>query len=117
MTYKFKAATDNIHVSSSAVNTEAKGRQSKPSASTDNTQPYMQTLSKPSMNTLTTGVIVSEKSRQHAALVKVLLSRLEKAGLVRRYKVVSKDKSVVKEYQIVFDPKYWEESLDLKVLS
>ena len=50
-------------------------------------------------------------------MLKSALSRLEKDGLIRRYRVLSADKTAIKEIQIVFDPKNWTEELDLRVLS
>lgn len=119
MTSKFKALTANTPPSSSASNTAAKVQPSKPSASSDNTPTFTETLNPQSVTMLSTEknvLQISEKSRQHSVLTRVLLSNLESAGLIRRFKVLSKD-GVWMETQIVFDNTYWDESLELKVLS
>jgi hypothetical protein len=59
------------------------------------------------------GVTTDEKSRGHAMLARVALLSLEKAGLCKRYRVLSG--GVVKEIRVVFDPKIW--TMDLKLLS
>ena len=99
--------------------TENQGLQSKPSASLDNTLTSTQTLNQKSMPMLSSEksvLPISEKSYQHAVLAKVLLSKLEKAGLIRRFKVLS-EKGVWMETQLVFDNSFWDESLELKVFS
>lgn len=116
MTSKSKEAIDNTLQLSLDENIEAKVQPSKPLASSDNTQTSMQILNKPSPPMLSTVKNVSEKSRQHSILLKVLLSNLESAGLIRRFKVLSKNGEWM-ETQIVFDNSLWDENLDLKVLS
>ena len=69
------------------------------------------------MITLTTGKSVSEKHLQYSVLLKVVLSSLEAAGLLKKYRVLSKGTSVVKEITIVLDPAIWTENIELKVLS
>lgn len=119
MTSKFKALTESTPQLFSGASTEARELQSKPSASTDNTLTSTQTLSEPFLTMLSTAKSVSEiteKSRQHSVLLKVLLSNLENAGLIRRFKVLSKEGAWM-ETQVVFDNSLWLENLDLKVLS
>jgi hypothetical protein len=38
-------------------------------------------------------------------------------GLIRRYKVLSEDRTTVKKVILVFDNTYWTSDLELKVLS
>lgn len=68
-------------------------------------------------NSLTTPPI-TEKSRQHAMLVKVALKVLKNAGLVKRYEVQVTDPTTglttVKEIRYGFDMSMWTESLELK---
>ena len=117
MTSKFKEVTDNTPQLSSDVNTEAKAQPSKPLASSDNTPTSTKTSRSQSMITLTTGKSVSEKHLQYSVLLKVVLSSLEAAGLLKKYRVLSKSTSVVKEITIVLDPAIWTENIELKVLS
>lgn len=112
MTSKSKVVTENTQQLSSEGSIGAKVLPSRPLVSSDNTPVSTEILSKPFDNMLSTEKNVSEKSRQHAALLKVLLSRLEKAGLIRRFKVLSKD-GTCKEIQIVFDNSIWTQDLDL----
>ncbi len=116
MTSKFKALTDNTPPLSSGVSTEAKAQQSKPLASSDNTPPSTPITKTQSSSMLSPAISVSEKSRQHAVILKVVLSSLEKAGLIRRFRVRLKD-GTLKEVQVVFDNTLWTENLDLRVLS
>jgi hypothetical protein len=115
MTSKYKAVTDNTPQSSSAGNTEVKVRPFRQLVSSDNTPISTETSKAQSAITLITGQSVSEKSLQYSVLLKVVLSSLIKAGLVKKYRVLSSDKSVVKEYQLVFSPEIWTEMFDLKV--
>jgi len=123
MTYKSKAVTANTPPLSLGENIAASARQYKQSRNMDNTPRFTRTSSQQSNLTLTTGkkgLEITENSRQHAALLKVVLSRLEKAGLVKRFRVLSKNEdgtTTVKKIQIEFDNTYWTESLDLRVLS
>lgn len=120
MTSRFKVPTENIPQSSSGAGTEVKVLPSAQSQNLDNTLVSIPTLKNPSnsmLSTVKSVLEISEKSRQHAFLTKVLLSRLEKAGLIKRFKVLSPDGKTWKETQIVFDNIYWDENLDLKVLS
>ncbi len=117
MTSKFKEATDNTQQLSSGASTEAKAQPSKLLASSDNTPTSTKTSRSPSMITLTTGKSVSEKHLQYSVLLKVVLSSLEAAGLLKKYRVLSKGTSVVKEITIVLDPDIWTENIELKVLS
>jgi hypothetical protein len=115
MTSKYKVVTDNTPQSSSAGNTEVKVRPFRQLVSSDNTPISTETSKAQSVITLITGQSVSEKSLQYSVLLKVVLSSLIKAGLVKKYRVLSSDKSVVKEYQLVFSPEIWTEMFDLKV--
>lgn len=124
---KYKDQTENIPPLSSGAGTGAKAQPSKQLASSDNTPNYTQTTRMQSETTLTTGLKgadnspttpkITEKSLQHALIMRVALSQLEKAGLLKRYKVLSKDGTKTNEIQVVFDPELWTENLELKVLS
>jgi len=113
MTSKFREVTGSTHVLSSAVVIGAQERPSRPSASLDNTQTSTKTSRKPSQLTLTTGQSVSEKEIQYALILKVVLSSLMKAKLVKKFRLLSGSKGVVKEYRYVFDPAIWTDELDL----
>jgi hypothetical protein len=116
MTSSFKAQTDNTPQSSSGESTGAKARQSGRSASSDNTPRSMQTT-KPSLPRILTVDNTAEKTRQHAEIAKVAILQLEKVGLIKRFKVLSADRTTVKEIRLVLDPQYWTPGLDLRVLS
>lgn len=122
MTFSSRDQTENIQPSLSGANIEGQEPQSKLSASSDNTQTFTQTSQKPSKamlseenkgSTTLTTLKVSEKTRQHAMIARVALLQLEKAGLVKRYKVLSKDTTTLKEIRIVFNPSLWTTDLVL----
>jgi hypothetical protein len=124
---KSKDQTEDIPPSSSGENTGETVQPSLLSASTDNMQTFMQTTKPLSLstsqngqnalttpdNSLTTPQI-SEKSRQHAMLVKVALKILSTAGLIKRYEVRSPDSVTVLKVRYEFDMSLWTESLELK---
>lgn len=131
MTSLFKAQTENGQPLSSAESTGERVQPSLQSARAEPTQTFTPPMQKQSPATspadnsgLTTPttpplpLAISERSRQHADIAKAALLQLEKAGLIKRYKVLSGDPTtpttVVKEYRIVFHPSLWTESLDLK---
>ena len=119
MTSKSKAVTESTPLSSSDESIEVLAQPSKLSASSDNTLTSTPILSKPSPTMLSnekSDLKITEKSRQHSILLKVLLSNLESAGLIRRFKVLSKTGEWM-ETQVVFDNTIWDENLELKVLS
>jgi hypothetical protein len=120
MTSKSREVIENTPQSSSGESIGVLAQPSKQSASSDNTQNSTQTLRKQSPVTssadnsgLTTPKI-TEKTRQHATIAKVVLSQLLTAGLMKRYRVLSPDGTTVKEIQIVLDPSLWTEDFDLK---
>jgi hypothetical protein len=117
---KFKAATDHTQQSLSVGSTEAKAPPLQQSASVttvEKSTPPMQTMKKRSSPTLTTDKnALTESVRVSAVMMKASLSVLAKSGFVRRYKVLSSDKTVVKVIQIEFDMDFWSEGLDLKEL-
>ena len=120
MTSKFKALTDNTPQSSLDAGTGAKAQPSAQLAgmtTVGGSTPSMTITPKQLETTLTTGRNVSEKSRLAAQVLKAVLSRLEKDGLIRRFRVLSADRKVTKEIRIVFDNSLWTETLDLRVLS
>ena len=112
MTPSSKAQTGNIQPSSSGENTEALVQPSKQSASSDNTQTYTLTTKPPSKSTKIAKI--SERSRDHALIMKASLYQLRKAGLVKLYAVLSEDKTQIEEIQVVFDPAIWTTKLELK---
>lgn len=120
MTSKFKALTANTPPLSSDVSTGAKAGRSKQSVSSDNTLTYMQTTKPPSLPMLSTDKkgsttpLTTEKTRQHATLAKVALNQLEKAGLIKRFKVLSVDLTTVQKIRIEFDMSLWSDDLELK---
>ena len=133
MISKFKDLTENIQPLSSAGNTEALEPQSKPSASSDNTPPSTLTTKNLSGSMLSgensalttaattvttpTTVKITEKTRQHAIIAKVALLQLQKAGLLKRFAVLSEDETTVREIRLVLDPSFWTIDLNLIVLS
>ena len=120
---KFKDQIGNTPPLSLDGNTGASAQPFSPSVSSDNTLPSTQTMRTPlqpmlsseneGLTTLTTPP-TTEKTRQHAMLVKVALMQLEKAGLIKRYKVLSRDGTTVQRIRIEFDMSDWSEDLDLK---
>jgi hypothetical protein len=42
------------------------------------------------------------------------VTQLERRGLIKRYKVLSKDRTTLKEIRIVLSPDLWTTDLDLK---
>ena len=120
MTSKFKALTDNTPPSSYGGGIEGKGRQSAQLAGMTTVGASTRSMTitpKQSETTLTTGKSVSEKSRLAAQVLKAVLSRLEKDGLIKRFRVLSADRTTVKEIRITFDNSLWTDTLDLRVLS
>jgi hypothetical protein len=115
MTYKYKAQTESTPLLSLDGNTEALARQSSQSPKTDNTQTSTQTTKAQSENTLKSDN--SDKTIAHAMILRAALLSLEKTGLVKRLKVLSKTEkgNAVIEIRVVFDPAVWTE--DLKLLS
>jgi Tfp pilus assembly protein PilW len=127
---KSKDQTENIPPLSSGESTGETAQPSSPSVSTDNTQTFMQTTKPPSLNTSQSGknglttpdntstTPVTEKTRQHAMLVRVALKALKNAGLIKRYEVRSTDPTTgattVLEIRYGFDTSVWTESLELK---
>ena len=109
--YKSKDQTESTPPLSSAGKTENKEQQSLQSAKTDNTP-----TSTPNTKVRSRLTTLSDKDLQHSEIARAALSHLLKAGLVKRYKVLSVDRKTVKEIQIVFDPEIWTENLELKVL-
>lgn len=127
MTSLSRDQTDNIQPSSSAEKTADQEQPSLPSVSSGLTKNSTQTMPTQSQgtspadntdNTLSTTLKITERSRQHADIAKAALLQLEKVGLVRRIKVLSKDPTTgattPKEIRIVFDPTLWSDNLDLK---
>lgn len=116
---KYKGQTGNTPPLSSDSATEAGAQPSEQSAgmtTAAKSTPSMTTTPKQSAPILTTGKSVSEKSIMAAQVMRAVLSRLEKDGLIRRYRLLSAGKTV-KEIRIVFDNSVWDENLNLRLLS
>lgn len=122
MTYSSKDPTENTPPLLSGENIEASAPPSAPSAKTDNTQTSTTTTpksSKPTRKDAPTG----ERLRQHADLFRVTVKLLEKRGLMKRYKVLSKDEvdkagnPKVAEIRLVLSPAVWTDDLHLRLLS
>lgn len=117
---KFKEVTDPTLQSSLGASTEAKVtplQQSVSVTTVENLTPLTQITKKQSKPTLTTGKKgLTESVRVSAVMMKASLSVLAKNGYVRRYKVLSSDKTVVKAIQVEFDMSLWDENLELNEL-
>ena len=120
---KYKAQTGDTLPLSSGESTEEKGQLLSQSAKKDNTQTYMQTTRRPSLNTpksdnsgLTTpdNTPTTEKIHIHAAMVKAALTILLNAGLIKRYEVRTEDMTKVLKVRYEFDMSIWTEELRLK---
>lgn len=59
---------------------------------------------------------VDDKAREHAEIARIALQQLEVKGLVRRYRVLSEDRTTVKKVILIFDGTYWTPDLELKLL-
>lgn len=112
MTSSSRDQTENTPPSSSDENTEAKEQRSKPSANTENTPASTPTMKPPLKPTKR-----AAKVREHAEIARIALKHLEMNGLIRRYRVLSEDRTTVKTVILVFDNTYWTADLELKVLS
>lgn len=117
---KFKEVTDPTPQSLSGASIEAKAELLQQSASVTTvenlTLPTQITRkqSKPTFTTDRKGL--TESVRVSAIMMKASLSVLVKNGYVRRYKVLSSDRTVVKAIQVEFDISLWDENLELKEL-
>jgi hypothetical protein len=118
--YKSKDLTGNTPQSSSGESTGGKAQPSLQSARTDSMPTSTQTMNPQSHPMLSpeppdlTTLPTTEKARQHAMVAKVALLFLLKTGLVRRFTVLSEDRTTVKEIRVVFDPGLWTQDFDLK---
>lgn len=113
MTSSFKDQTENIPPLSSDGSTEAKARPSKQSASEGSTQPNTTTTKVLSKATLPAAK-PDEQAYRAADTLKIALAMLEKRGLIRRFRVLSKDRTTVKAVVVSFDNTFWTTDLDLK---
>jgi hypothetical protein len=117
---KFKDQTGSTPQSSSGESTEVLERPSSPSARTDNTQTSTQTTREPLTPMLPpvlgefTTPPTTEKTRQHAMVLRVALSYLMRAGLVKQYKVLSQDGATVLKLRFEFDMSQWTNGLEPK---
>lgn len=117
---KSREATDVILPFSSGASTEAPALPSEPSATAENTPTSTPTMSLPSGPILPAAATpeLSEKVRQHADLMRVALLQLEKAGLCKRYQVLSEPndegQTHVVEIQVAFPPEFWTTGLELR---
>ena len=112
MTSKSKDPIGNIPPSSSGGSIGEKGQPSEPSAGTGSTPPNMTTTrasskpTKPADN--------REKVLLAADTAKIALNILEANGVIRRFRVLSKDRKTVKAIVLAFDNTFWTEDLTLK---
>lgn len=120
MTSKSKDQIENIPPSSCEGRTADLVPPSAPSAGTDNTpistptMPKSSQPTKPEENPAGTTPQITEKSRIHADMAKAALMQLEKAGLIKRFKVLSVDLTTVQKIRIEFETTLWTEGLELK---
>lgn len=127
MTSKSKDRTEDIQPSSCGGRTVDPEQPSELSVKTDNTLISMQTMPKSSqptkpeekpagttVTTVRTTPAITEKSRIHADMAKAALMQLEKAGLIKRFKVLSVDLTTVQKIRIEFETTLWTEGLELK---
>ena len=132
---RYKVQTANTPQSSLGKGTGAKAQPSLQSAEAtqkDSLTRYMQTTKKPSLstsksdntaattpdNTPTTAEI-TEKTRQHAMVVRIALKALQKEGLIKRYEVQSPKADSTTPPKVLriryeFDLSMWTEDLELK---
>ena len=113
MTSSSKDQTESTPPSSSGESTEGRVQPSGPSAKTDNTKPSMTTTPKPLPPT-SGGVKRDEKVLSAKDLMKASLQILERRGLIRRFRMLSKDRTTVRAIVIVFDNTFWTPDLELK---
>jgi hypothetical protein len=116
MTSSSRDQTGSTPPLSSDGNTEVKGQPSKPSANSDNTPTSTPTMKQPLKATKRAGTL-DDRVREHAEIAGIALKQLEMKGLIRRYKVLSEDRTIVKTVILVFDSTYWTADLELRVLS
>lgn len=127
MTSKSKDQTENIPPSSCEGRTADPVPPSAQLAGTDNTPistPTMPKSSQPTkpeekpagttVTTVRTTPAITEKSRIHADMARAALIQLEKAGLIKRFKVLSVDLTTVQKIRIEFETTLWTEGLELK---
>lgn len=124
MISKSKDQTESTPPSSSAGVTAAKEQLSEPLASSESTListpitslllPDIKIEGKNGSDKTLTTLKITEKSRQHATLAKVALTQLERAGLIRRFKVLSADGTTLQKVRIEFDMTAWTDDLELK---
>jgi hypothetical protein len=57
---------------------------------------------------------IDDKTITNAQILKMVAAQLEKKGLVKRAKVLSKDRTTVTKIILVLDAQYWDEQLNLK---
>jgi hypothetical protein len=118
--YKSKDRTESTPQSSLDESTEALVQPSLQSASSDNTLTSTQTTNQPlppilpgEKSALTTPP-TTEKSRQHAMVLRVALSYFLKTGLVKKYQVLSPDGATVQKIRYEFDMSKWTRDLEPK---
>ena|SRR3990167_7652169 len=111
---KYKDQIEPIQPLFSVESTEASAEQLSPSASMAPTKNSTLTTNRKSSPTLP--VKLTESIRQHAMIWRVALLQLEKAGLLKRYKIYAKDEGGndrLKEYRIILPPSIWTSGLEL----
>jgi hypothetical protein len=109
MTSSSREVTGSTPPLSSDEKTEVRAQPSKQSARTASTP----------QNTMTTAVSLKpikldEQAMRAADMLKINLKMLENRGLIRRFRVLSEDRTTVKTILISFDNSVWNEDLTLK---
>jgi len=112
MTSSYKDQTGNTPPSLSGASTEAKAQPSAQSVRTDNTKPSTQTMKVLSKGTRPDAT--TDKRILLSEIFKTTVTQLERHGLIKRYKLLSKDGTTVKEIRIVLSPDTWTTEMDLK---
>lgn len=111
MTSKFKDLIEGTPPLSSEKNTEEKAPPSEQSASSEQILVTTHPTKEPSR--LILSAAKREKAILDAMFLKAAFTQLKKIGLAKSFKVLSKGGTTVEEIQIVLDPRYWTEDLDL----
>jgi hypothetical protein len=118
--YKSKDLIGDTQQSSLDESTGASVQPSLQLASSDNTPTSTQTTNQPLPPMLpdeqkdTTTPPTTEKSRQHAMVLRVALSYFLKTGLAKKYKVLSPDGATVLKIRYEFDMSKWTKDLEPK---
>lgn len=114
---KYKDLTGNTQPSSLDENTGALERQSSQSASTDNTQISTENTNHtlpPMLSSDLTTPPTTDKKLQQSLILRAVLSYFLRAGMVKRYRVLSLDGVTVLKIRYEFDMSVWTKELEPK---